>query len=325
MKRIFFLVIFVNSFLCIYAQSTTYYNFQGDQALLKKDFQTALIWYSEGLGSCDLYSIQQLTKIWIDQPPMRKSILLPIRNGFDCLKTLAEAKKPEAMSLLRDFYSEGIGIEKDSVLANYWHGEWAKSLKTMIDKVPDNVYSRTDSSVAKTPRKSLFSNRFCSFLTYTYSPTMPFGFSAGIYFDKWGGYVSCRTASKPVNAVYECNNNGVPVIGIENPPYEFNRENWNSRMITGGLLYPLVKNRLFVSAGGGYGKRDYYREIRTTTNQNFSTGNKSEWCLNTEASYKGLTIEVGGMFIWKKLTMAGGVNSTKFKDLDVYFGLGLTF
>jgi hypothetical protein len=154
---------------------------------------------------------------------------------------------------------------------------------------------------------------------------MPFGFTAGIYFDKIGGYVSGRTNFQSVNATYECNNTKVPVIDIENPLYEFNREKWCSQMITGGLLFPVMKNRLLFSIGGGYGKRDYYREIISATSQNFSTGNNSEWCYNTEASYKGLTLEAGGMFVWKKLTALGGVNSTRFKDLDVYIGLGLSF
>jgi hypothetical protein len=82
---------------------------------------------------------------------------------------------------------------------------------------------------------------------------------------------------------------------------------------------------LFVTAGGGYGRRAYYREIRSQDEKPFSTNNTNEWCHNTEASYEGLTLETGGMFVWKKLMVLGGVNSTRFKDLDVYIGLGLNF
>jgi len=319
MKRILFFVFLVSSISNIHAQFTLY-NLEGDQAFQRKDYQRARSFYTEGLDSCDQYSIRKLTDIWIEQPSMRRSMQRPMQISFICVKTLAEAGNPDAMSLLRDFYTDGIGVEKDSVLALYWHREYGKTQGFLIDNASDE----TDNQIkTKTPRKSILSNRFCSFLTYTYSPTMPFGFTAGIYFDKIGGYVSLRTDAKSPNVAYECDNTSVPAIEIENPLYEFNRERWHSRMITGGLLYPVIKNRLFVSVGGGYGKRNYYREI--IADKPFPTGNKSEWCFNTEASYEGLALEAGGMFIWKKLTAMGGINSTKFKDLDIYFGLGLTF
>jgi len=325
MKRILFSVVIINSFLNVYAQSSTNYNFQGDQALQRSDFQAARIFYSVGLDSCDRYSIQKLVEIWVEQPKMRESMQLPMRKSFNCMKTIVESREPDMMRLFSDFYKYGIGTPKDSILYNYWYNEWWNLFKTTLDIAPEKLNPSEDSSTIKVSRKSLLSNRFCSFLTYTYSPTMPFGFTAGVYFDKIGGYVSYRNDFKSVDAAFECNNTLVPSIEIENPPYEFTREEWHSRMITGGLLFPIITNRLFISAGGGYGKRDYFREIETTTDQPFSTGNKSEWCYNTEASYEGLTLEVGGMFVWKKLIVLGGVNSTRFKDLDIYIGLGLTF
>ena len=301
------------------AQISVDYNTRGDQAFREKEYHTALSWYGEGLDSCDPYSIQKFVEIWMTQPAMREGMSPVMQICYDCLKLSAEAGKPEAMASLRDFYAEGIGIEKDSVRASYWYREYGISRGILVD-----VSDITDAlSATKVPRKSLLSNRFYSFLAYTYTPTMPYGFTAGIYFDRIGGYVSYRTDFKSTSAAYECNNIKVPAIEVMNPLYEFNRESWQSRMITGGLLFPVIKNRLFVSIGGGYGKRDYYREI--ISNEPFSTGNKSEWCYNTEASYEGLTLETGGVFIWKKLIVLGGVNSTQFKDLDVYIGLGLTF
>ena len=321
MKRIFFLVIFLSCILKIYAQSDTNYNQRGDQAYQNNDFQTARTMYTIGLDTCDLHSINRLTQIWINQPSMRESMRLDMRNSFNCLKIKAESENSDAMELLIEFYNGGMGTEKDSIQANYWLKKWGKAKGLDVIYSQDTIYT----TEAKIPRKSLLSNIFCSFLTYTYSPTMPFGLTAGIYFDKIGAYISGRTSYKSYNSEYECNNTGVPAIEVDNPPYEFNREGWYSRMITGGILFPLVKNKLFVSAGGGYGKRDYYREIISASEQSFETGNKSEWCFNTDASYKGLTLEIGGMYIWKKLIFTGGVNSIQFKDIDVYIGLGITF
>ena len=297
------------------AQSYANYNRDGDEALSKDDYRLARMHYNTGIEQCDLYSIQKIVEIWRKEPSMQAMMLRNMLNCFNCLKTHAEAGTPEAIFLLRDFYNEGIGIEKDSVLAIFWHIEYGKTQGYVVDP-PDIIKT-------KVPRKSLLSNKFCSFLAYTYSPTMPLGFTAGVYFDNIGSYVSFRKNFKSFSAPYECNNEKVPVIEIESPLYKFNGEHWHSRMITGGLLFPVVKNQFFISTGGGYGKRNYYREI--ISDNPFPTGNKSEWCINTEASYEGLTLETGGMFIWKKLTMVGGFNSTKFKDFDVYFGLGLTF
>jgi len=325
MKRILFSVIIINGFLNVYAQSSTDYNFQGDQALQRKDYQTARSWYSEGLDSCDRYSIQKLVEIWIDQPSMRQGMQLPMRKSFDCMKSLVETREPDMMRLFSDFYKYGIGTPKDSTLYNYWYNEWWNVFKTTLNIAPEKLNPPEDSTANKVSQKTLHPRGFYPFLAYTYSPTMPFGLTGGVYFEKIGGYVSYRTDFKSNNAAYKCNNTSVPAIEIGNPPYAFNREKWRCQMITGGVLFPLIKNRLFVSAGGGYGKRDYYREIESANDLSFSTGNKSEWCYNTEASYQGLTLEAGGMFIWKKLAVLGGVNSTRFKDLDVYIGLGLTF
>jgi len=325
MRRIFFYVFLIGHISAIYAQSVAYYNYQGDQALQKKDYQAARSWYSVGLDSCDHYSIQKLVDIWINEPEMRESMQLPMRKCYNCMKIIVIDRDADMLRLYSDFYKYGIGIPQDTALSNYWYMEWWNSFKTTVN-VPETTYpSHSDSSSVQAPRKSLLSNRFCSFLTYTYSPTMPFGFTVGIYFDKIGGYVSLRTDFKSRNAAYECNNTEVPAIGIENPPYEFGRKSWNSRMITGGLLYPVLKNRFFVSVGGGYGKRDYYREIVSAGNQNFATGRASEWCYNTEASYAGLTLEAGVLFIWKKLAVVGSVNSTRFHDVDITIGLGITF
>jgi len=324
MKRILIFAIFVNDFLCIFAQSPADYNYRGDQELLKKDYQAARSWYSQGLDSCDRYSIQKLVEIWVDQPTLRASMQRPMRQCFECMKTITGTREPNMMRLFSDFYKYGIGTQQNDSLSDYWYNEWRNASLSTLNVTPEKLNPAADSVTVKTPRKSLFSNRFYSFITYTWSPTMPFGFTVGIY-DKPGVYVSFRTSAQSVRAAFECNNKEVtaPAIEPDNPTYEFNRERWHSQMITGGLMHSVYKKKLFVSVGGGYGKRDYYREI--TTSGTFPSGSQSEWCRNTEASYKGLTLEAGGMFVWKKITLVCGVNSTQFKDLDCYIGLGLTF
>jgi hypothetical protein len=231
---------------------------------------------------------------------------------------MADSGETDAMYLLSDYYKQGIGVEKDSVNGEYWSKEYGISMGFIR---VDTLANKSE-NMLRIPKKSILSNQFYAFLAYTYSPTMPTGLTFGI-FDKYGAYLSYRTSYKKVNNQYTGDNSGVFGIDIENPPYRFNREKWNSQMIMGGLYYPLISQKLYLSLGGGYGKRDYYREI--TTGQSFPSGSQSEWCHNTEASYKGAVVEVGGLFKWKRLILTGGVNSTAFKDLDMYLGLGISF
>jgi hypothetical protein len=316
MKKIIFFFSCLFSVVCISAQE---YNIQGDNALRRKDYQDARTWFSEGLKDCDLYSIRRLSEIWKEQPGMQARMRYPtMQKCFNCLKSKAELGDTDAMYLLSDYYKQGIGIEKDSVSGEFWFRKYGISMGfSQVDTL-----ANTTENTPKIPKKSILSNRFYTFLAYTYSPTMPEGVTIGV-FNKFGAYLSYKTSSEKVNNQYTCNNSEVFGIDIERPPYTFNREKWNSRMISGGMFFPLINSKLYLSLGGGYGKRDYYREIITV--QSFSTNSNSEWCYNTEASYKGAVVEAGGMFKWKRLILTGGINSTTFNDLDMYLGLGISF
>jgi hypothetical protein len=327
MKYFIFFFIFSITFLNVKAQS---YNVQGDLALEEKDYQNARIWYSEGLANCNMYSIQKLTDIWKEQPQMRASMRLSMRKSYNCLVTLAEQHDQDAMLLISDYYKLGIGTEIDSVRAEHWLKEYGKSLGLSVETPPIDTVRIVDSSdinpeiIPQIPRKSILSNRFYSFLAYTYSLFEPIGATLGFY-DKFGFYLSYRTNLNNVNYDYTCNNTNVPDIGIENPPYEFARERWKCDMAIGGIFIPVYKRKLFLSVGGGYAERNYFREIVSLSDQSFKNGEKSAWCRNTEASYEGWAAEIGGMWKWKRLIILGGVNSTKFRDLDGFLSVGYSF
>ncbi|MDR3341141.1 MAG: hypothetical protein LBT25_13825 [Candidatus Symbiothrix sp.] len=310
-----FIVFFIFS-ACILSIRAQDYNIQGDKAMEKKDYQDARSWYSDGLESCNIYSIQRLTEIWKLLPDMRESMRYPMLKSFECLKQLAEKKNQEAMMLILDYYNLGIGVERDTVQAAFWLLEaFPKDYRT---EIPEN--SGSEAKIVKS-QKSLLSDRFYLFPAYTATPTMPVGATIGM-FDKYGFYLTYRTSIESVNYEYKCTNSEVVGIGIEKPPFRFEKEKWISSMFSGGIFIPLRKDKWYFSIGGGYGVRDYYREI--ITEQQFKSGLQNAWCYNTEASYKGALFEVGALFKWKKLIITGGVNSVKFKDLDIYLGLGVT-
>jgi hypothetical protein len=329
MKCFIFLFAFVAIFLNVKAQN---YNVQGDLALEKKDYQTARTWYSEGLVSCNWNSIQGLTNIWNKQPEMRASMRLSMWNCYNCLAVLAEKRNKEAMLLISDYLRRGIGVAIDTVKAEYWLKEYGKSLGLTVETPHIDTVVRiieppavNRGTTSKMPRKSLLSNRFHSFLAYAYSRFEPAGITLGFY-DKFGFYLSYRTDLNKKDYVYTCNNMNVPEIGIENPPYEFAREKWTCNTISGGVFIPVYDNKIFVSLGGGYASRQYFREIVSLSDKVFEkNGETNAWCYNTEASYKGWNVELGGMMKWKKLIILGGVNSTKFRDLDGFLGIGYLF
>jgi len=326
--------IFLFALVCIYLNVRAQdHNVEGDLALGKKDYQSARSLYSEGLGSCNLYSIQKLTDIWKEQSQMRASMRLAMWRSYNCLVSLAEQHNQDAMLLISEYYKRGIGIEIDSVRAEYWLNEYGRSIGLPVRTLPIDTVRIIDSLnvnpivIPKAPRKSILSDRFYSFFAYTYSLFEPVGATIGFY-DKFGFYLSYRTDLNSGDYIYTCNNKEVPDIGVENPRYEFARERWKCDMVMGGVFIPLYDRKFFLSVGGGYAERNYFREIVSVSesNQPFDRNRQtSAWCLNTEASYKGWVAEIGGMWKWKRLIIFGGVNSTKLRDLDAFLSLGYSF
>jgi hypothetical protein len=223
------------------------------------------------------------------------------------------------MLQLSDYYKDGIGMEPDSIQAVFW------LTKLGLNPIPDEQ-SGSGYDITKTAEKNK-TRKYRIFATYTYSPTMPVGFTVGTY-DKFGLYFSYKNDFQPVRSVYNCDNQLVFDIYTEDPPYSFNRKKWHSSMVTGGFLFPIMQKKLIFSVGGGYGFRDHYWEI--VTDKQFYTGNQSEWVHNVAASYEGYTLEAGAIWSYKQLIVSGGVNTTGvnkrlFNDLDVYLGVGFSF
>ncbi|MDR0733225.1 MAG: hypothetical protein LBF08_04090 [Dysgonamonadaceae bacterium] len=328
MKRILFPFLFMMVFPNVKAQN---YNTQGDLAMERKDYQSARTWYSEGLENCDRYSIRRLTDIWKEQPEMRASMRLSVWKCYNCLLPLAEQQDQEAMLLISDYFKMGIGIAGDSVKAEYWLKEYAKSLGLQVEaSVSDdleNVAPSLNPLATETPKKSLLSNRFYSFLAYSYSRFEPVGGTVGFY-DKFGLYFSHRTdLNKEEDYVYTSNNARVPEIDLENPPYRFARERWKCSITTGGVFIPVRDRKIFLSLGGGYAVRQYFREIVSLSEDKVfeKNGETTAWCYNTEASYKGWNVEIGLLMKWKRVVFFGGINSTKFRDLDGFLSIGYSF
>ena len=86
MKVIGYCILFCLLFpMSLFAQQQTEYNRKGDEAMKRKDYQDAKIWYEEGVGYCDAYSIDKLTEIWLTNARMRPSMRSLLNKCLNCL------------------------------------------------------------------------------------------------------------------------------------------------------------------------------------------------------------------------------------------------
>ena len=313
----------------MYSQ-TSDYNRRGDEAMKQGDYQMARTLYSEGLINCDdFYSIQKLTEIWKTQPEMQRGMRMIIANCRKCLFELHKKEDKNAMSLLLEYLNEGIGGDKDSIQANIIQQElWTLMGFPVATNNPgvttDPLTHPVISQNIDTVPKLKFSEKYTMFVAYTFSPTMPVGINAGI-FNKFGVMLSIKTSIQKPDSKYDCNNSTIFDINTDLYPYDFTqKEKWHSTMFTAQVLFPVIPKKLFISAGGGYGKRSLYNNAELYERK---TGEKTSgiWCYNTQESYKGTAMEAGVLYKHKQFIIMGGVNSVSFKDLDGYVGIGYSF
>jgi hypothetical protein len=319
----------------MYSQSYSDYTRRGDQAMREGDFLMARTAYSESLSNCDdYYSIQKLTEIWRSQPGMRRGMRVSIARCKECLVKLSKSQDKytasASMSLLGDYLYEGIGGERDSVRADSLKKEAVAIMGLpvapengghIIDSLTYPIITQNTDTVP--PLK--FSEKYTLFFTYTFSPTMSVGVNLGI-FNEFGIIAGFKTSgqNRPKNN-FECNNN--TILNIDPDMYSYNftqKKKWHNTMFTVQVLLPVFAKKLFVSAGGGYGKRALYNKAELFDKK---TGTKDTpaWCHNTQESYHGAVAEAGILYKHKHLIVMGGVNSISFKDFDGYIGIGYSF
>ncbi len=317
-------------------QTYSDYNRRGDQAMEAKDFQLAKTFYSEGLTNCnDYYSIKKLTEIWRSQPQMQQSMNVIISGCRKCLIQLTKNEEAytasAAMALLAEYYHDGIGIEKDSFKADSLKKE-AATILTGLSLTPENGTSKIDSvPQIIVPTQNIdtipplkFSDKYKIFVAYTFSPTMPVGINAGI-FNKLGVMLGFKSSiQKRPKYEYECNSSTIFNLN-SNYSYEFtSKEKWHSMMFTAQVLLPVITKKLFISAGGGYGKRELYNNAELYDKETGAWVSNIE-CYNSQGSYKGAVAEAGILYKHKHLIIISGINSVSFKDLDGYVGIGYSF
>ena len=109
MKLLRILIVFILFPWAALAQQQTEYNRKGDEALKRKDYRDAKMWFEEGVSYCDAYSIDKLTEIWLINERMRPSMRSLMNKCLNCLNVRGTEQDTTAMHQLILYYDKGIG------------------------------------------------------------------------------------------------------------------------------------------------------------------------------------------------------------------------
>lgn len=323
MKRyivFFFIILFPT---CLMAQQYAEYNRKGDEAMAKKDYYDARFWYGGGIEYCDMYSIKQLTTIWLENASMRSSMRNIMGRCFTCLDEKAAQDDLAAISQLILFYREGIGTEKNETQALAWE----ERKNTLESPRIDPVYGFENGQA--TPRDPM---RF--FAGYAFSTEMPFGITIGGIQNKMGWYARVRSNFSFMNADKECelirNAEGTDISHVfDTDPgktYYVNQAKNNRKNSIAGTAGFIFKTTswLHLSVGAGYGERTLLTPFLVRDNNSIME-EEEIWCKNRTYSYKGAMVEADAMVSYKNLFFSVGCHTMSFDYVDLNVGVGVFF
>ncbi|MDR2389331.1 MAG: hypothetical protein LBD89_06070 [Tannerellaceae bacterium] len=327
MKKLWMLMISMMAFsVCIMAQQQTEYNKKGDEAMKRLDYDDARLFYGEGMSYCDMYSIHQLTSIWMASETMRTSMHNLMNRCLGCLNVKATENDTTAISLLIRYYTEGIGTTRSTEMATYWTEQ--------LEEINHPVVQPDESSgVIPPPARYPLSY----FAGYSFSVLSPAGITIGAAGNRFGGFLRFKT-----NLSFQAYENSFTGKGPANipegtflkpvvAPGEKNIEKKsNFYVVTGGLIARYKPLHFFI--GLGYWQREVmykYAEVDDVENE---TGNYF-WYKHADASYKGIAADVDVMMQIGKFYLSLGCNllnhigeNNQFKLIpDLNVGAGIFF
>jgi hypothetical protein len=297
MKIFLMLIIFTGFPLCITAQPYAEHNRKGDEAMKRLDYSDARLFYSEGMPYCDMYSINQLTTIWVKNEHMRTSMYNLMNRCLSCLNVRATEKDTTAINLLVRYYTEGIGTTPSDEMAAYW-------TEQLNEINAPNVILQEAPPVAIPARTVRF------FAGYTISPLTPEGITVGVTGRRWGGYLRFKT-NIPFQS-YDGEFTGKEPIDIPKQTFlESVDQKANTYVATGGVV--AVYKPFYFSVGAGYWKKDIVLKYEEVDDLGVGKGIYS-WYKKADAPYKGITAEVEAMLDLGGWYITAGCNILSFKD-----------
>lgn len=306
MRKIKLLILCILYPICIIAQQYTEYNRKGDEAMARRDYSDARLFYSEGVIYCDMYSIYKLTGIWTLNPAMRNSMYNIMSRCLPCLTEQAQKGDTTAISKVIEYYREGIGTPKNEALVKIYE----KQLEGIRNPV---VATTVEAKARKAERPDIF-------IGYSFSTLAPVGITIGAVGKRAGGYARFKT-NLSFHGYDEEFSGPEPseTSGYLHPGFKTKKDSY---AFTAGLVVKCAP-WLYVSAGAGYGKRDlmylYARSDDAVTHK------EDVWFKRTDASYSGLAAELDFMVKYRSFYLSAGVNTLTFEYIDLNAGVGVFF
>ena len=320
MKRFIVTFVLLLTVLVTYAQNQDY-KIKGAEAMKNLDYGSAKIHYEDGVASnCDLYSIGQLTSIWLVSPSMRNTMRSVMARSFRCLDERATSYSDTAsMKLLIVFYENGIGTEVDKTEAEMWQAK--------LDEIRNPSQYGGEYVVSRGKK-----TRMEFFLGYAATLEAPYGITFGGVGNTVGWYLRFRTnmSSQNYTKTYTGEGDKVSIVGgIDGGSLlnSLHSEKNNTLIGTGGLVFKVAPS-FYISAGGGYCRREYLREFQLVSKEQVSDiKENSFWAKsNGDSSFEGVALDLDGTFkIGKTFYGSLGCSMLNFKYVSANAGVGLFF
>lgn len=318
MKKLWILFIFIVLPIYGIAQQNTEYNRKGDEAMKRLDYSDAKMWYEEGVGQCNAYSINQLTSIWLASERMRPSMRSLMNKCLNCLNVMATENDKNAISQLIIYYMEGIGAPKSDELAQYWDSR----LEILRKPVDDGLSTVSIPAKAEKTKEPM-----AFFVGYAYSIDAPYGLTVGGVGRRLGWYARFKTNASFQDNSAECNNTELivnyPDVSTGHYAFEKGKRKINAYAGTAGVVIKAT-DWLYTSVGLGYGKHDllwYYTSYSDADGKVLNEG----WAMNTDKSYQGIVAELDVILRFGPVFVSGGCNTINFKYINLNAGLGVFF
>lgn len=306
MKKLWLLILYAVIPFCVIAQQQTEYNKKGDEAMKRLDYSDARLFYGEGVPNCDMYSINQLTTIWLANEKMRTSMHNQMSRCLSCLSVKATENDSTAVAKLVLYYYEGIGTPKSEELATYW----AERLVELRNPAPETNGNYGYVPPPRTPMQF--------FGGYTYSIEAPVGITVGGVGQRFGWYARFRT-NMSFQSFDQTFSGDKPSSG---EIFKKLKKKTNSYAATAGLLVKCTP-WLYASIGGGYGKRDLLYQFANIGDDGSEL--ETEWYKKTDSSYNGVSLDLDVMLRYGFLYLSLGCNTLNFEYVDLNAGIGVFF
>jgi len=310
------LALLLVTFVVAAQRQKTEYNRKGDDAMNRLDFSAAKLWYEEGVVSnCDTYSINQLTAIWRADESMRASMRSVMSKCLDCLDHLATQNKDSAsISLLIDYYQEGIGTHVNEAKAEIWHSQ--------LDVIRNPIQDYSGHGSGKPTREKV---KMDLFVGYSGSLVAPFGLTVGGVGRTIGWYARFRTNMSFQGYTETCDSDG-NVIGLNDSyPSPLNDSGKSNTMIGSGGLIIKASPSFHISAGAGYWVYDRVFEFEKIDITDASKKGLF-WAKSEDFSKKGIVVDLDGTLrVGKNFYFSLGGSVLGFEYVSANAGLGVFF